>query len=251
MIPKIVHYAWFGSPLPISVKRRVEEWKQQLPEWKFRLWSEDNFDLSRFGFSKEMYDSGKLGYAADELRYEVLRRYGGFYFDTDMIVKKPLDTLLNYRMVWGFQYDNSLLTSFFGSEPGMPLLDSILKVYANEKYPDLHSDLYEMTSNPFVTKIFLREFERFRTDGTRQSLTDGIEVFPRDYFSYPSRNLKANYMEHLFDNSWGDSNLGIKGRFKAVFKRVSPFLWAEISARRGIRSAEDDGVPHMKPIHRD
>lgn len=27
MIPKIIHYAWFGSPVPENVEKRVKEWQ--------------------------------------------------------------------------------------------------------------------------------------------------------------------------------------------------------------------------------
>lgn len=246
MIPKIVHYAWFGSPLPKAVKERVNEWKRLLPGWEFKFWNEGNFDLSIFPFSKEMYDQHKLGYAADELRYSVLYRYGGFYFDTDMLVKRPLDSLLSHQMVWGFQYDNSLLTSFFGSVPGAPLLEAILDVYSEKKYLDLKDDKYRMTSNPFVTKIFLREFQNFRTNGKMQILDNDVIVYPKDYFSYPSRNKEANYVQHLFDNSWGHANSGFKGHAKALFRTMLPYTWAKVSAKRGIQSAIKDGVPLMK-----
>lgn len=246
MIPKIVHYAWFGSELPDTVQSRVEEWQEMLPGWEFKFWSEKNFDIDQYAFSSKMYHQGNLGYAADELRYAVLYQYGGFYFDTDMIVKKSLEPLLKHKMVWGFQYDNSLLTSFFGSEPGHPALKNILAVYAEEQYPELKDDKYHMTSNPFVTKIFLKSFPDFKTNGERQVLDSDLIVYPRDYFSYQSRNSEANYMQHLFDNSWGSANQGLKGRSKALFKQLMPYLWADISAKRGIKSAEADGVPLMK-----
>ena len=193
-----------------------------------------------------MYQAGKLGYAADELRYAVLYQYGGFYLDTDMIVKKDLAPFLNQKMVWGFQYDNSILTSFIGAESKTPLLAEILDVYAGRKFPDLQDDMQKMTSNPVVTKILMRLYPDFRMNGQRQELAPKITVYPRDYFTYASRNSNANYMEHLFDNSWGSANLGMRGRLKHAFKTVFPYLWADISARRGIKSAERDGIPYQR-----
>ena len=180
------------------------------------------------------------------MRYAVLYQYGGFYLDTDMIVKKDLAPFLNQKMVWGFQYDNSILTSFIGAEPKTPLLAEILDVYAGRKFPDLQGDMQKMTSNPVVTKILMRLYPDFRMNGQRQELAPGITVYPRDYFTYASRNSNANYMEHLFDNSWGSANLGMRGRLKHAFKTVFPYLWADISARRGIKSAERDGIPYQR-----
>ena len=246
MIPKIIHYAWFGTTPPPFIEARVNEWRTQLPDWEFKFWNDKNFDLSKYAFSEKMYQAGKLGYAADELRYAVLYQYGGFYLDTDMIVKKDLAPFLNQKMVWGFQYDNSILTSFIGAESKTPLLAEILDIYAGRKFADLQDDMQKMTSNPVVTKILMRLYPDFRMNGQRQELAPGITVYPRDYFTYASRNSNANYMEHLFDNSWGSANLGMRGRLKHAFKTVFPYLWADISARRGIKSAERDGIPYQR-----
>lgn len=246
MIPKIIHYAWFGSQTPDYVKQRVHEWQTILPDWKFILWNEDNYDISKYQFSQKMYSAGKLGYAADELRFDVLYQYGGFYLDIDMIIKKKLDRFLNHKMVWGFQYDNSILTSLIGSTPRQPLLANILDVYEGNRYPELQKDSYQMTSNPFITKILMKEFNDFRTNGKFQKLENGVVIYPKDYFTYLSKNKKANYTEHLFDNSWGNRNNGLYGRIKANFKHYLPYTWAKISSKRGIKSAEQDGVPLQK-----
>lgn len=246
MIPKIIHYAWFGSELPENISQRVRCWKQILPDWRFILWNEDNFDISKFNFTKEMYDKGKFGYAADELRFDVLYRYGGFYLDTDMLLKRDLSIFLKHKMVWGFQYDNSILTSMIGSEPNQSLLMDILDVYEDHKYSDIKDSSVGMISNPFVTKILIREYSDFLTNGQYQELEPGIIVFPKDYFTYQSKNINANYSEHLFDNSWGDSNNGIRGFIKYKFKSCFPYIWARVSAQRGAKLVEKDGIPLIK-----
>ncbi len=246
MIPKRIHFAWFGSPIPTRIQNRIDEWRRMLPDWHFYLWNEENYDLNRFSFSAQMYQQGRYGYVADELRYDVLNRCGGVYLDTDMVLKRNLAPLLNHNMVWGFLYDNSLADGFIASRPNMPILQTILDVYAGERYPDIHADLNAMTSNPIVTKIFMQVFPEFRTNGQTQTLKNDIQIFSKDYFSYPSRRSEANYAEHLFDNSWGAANRGAYGRLKQAMAAYTPYLWAAISARRGIKSAERDGVPLQK-----
>lgn len=243
MIPKIIHYAWFGSSLPDGIAARVEKWQQILPDWEFKFWNEDNYDLSSFKFSTKMYQDGKLGYVTDELRYDVLYRYGGFYLDTDMVIEKTLNDFLDKKMVWGFLYDNSLATGIIGAEPGQELFKKILKVYAGNEYDDIHECLYKMTSNPIATRIFIKEYENFKIDGTYQELQPGFIILPKYYFTYKEKNNKdKSYAEHLFDNSWGDRNKGLYGWIKYLFKRFSPYLWARISAKRGMKSARMDGV---------
>lgn len=53
MIPKIIHYAWIGSEVPLKVKKRINEWKKVLPDWEFKFWNESNYDFSKFEFTKK------------------------------------------------------------------------------------------------------------------------------------------------------------------------------------------------------
>lgn len=70
MIPKIVHYAWFGREIPIEVEERVQRWKQILPDWEFKLWDEENWDFSQYSFSKQMYETKNWAYLTDVLRLD-------------------------------------------------------------------------------------------------------------------------------------------------------------------------------------
>ncbi len=235
MIPKIIHYSWIGNDMPDTVKERVNSWKETLPDWKFKLWDESNYDFTKFEFAKRKYQKKEWAYATDELRFDVVNRYGGFYFDTDMIIKKDLSEFLNKRMVWGFMYDNSLLTSFFGAEAGHPFFKVLLDYYSDPKNMDA---LLNMTNNPIVTNIFCEEFKNtFRANGTYQLLGQvlKIDIYPRDYFCFPSHNGNANYAEHLFDNSWGTSRQGFYGLSKKLFKKIMPVFYGDIANKRGIK----------------
>lgn len=101
MIPKIIHYAWVGTTIPRNSVDRINEWESKLPDYKFMYWNEGNYDFSKFKFTREKMKNHQWGYAADELRYDVLYNYGGFYMDTDMIIKKNISDFLNQKMVWG------------------------------------------------------------------------------------------------------------------------------------------------------
>ena len=82
-------------------------------------------------------------------------------------------------MVWGFMYDNSVLTSFFGSEPNSEFLKRILDYYAGRR-EGVYSDLYKNSpiNNPIVTKIFELEYsETFRKDGKYHLLEKGSEIY--------------------------------------------------------------------------
>ena len=47
MIPKVIHYCWFGgNPLPEEYKQYIESWKKYCPDYKIIEWNESNFDLN-------------------------------------------------------------------------------------------------------------------------------------------------------------------------------------------------------------
>lgn len=236
MIPKIIHYAWTGNEMPVYIYERIENWKRRLPDWKFMLWNENNYNFHKFAFTEYNLKEKRWGYIADELRYDVVNKYGGFYLDTDMIIKKDLSPLLNNKEVWGFMYDNNILTSFFGAEPNQSFLNRILDYYAD---PLNEYDLKRMPSNPVITNFFIKDFgSRFVNNGSFQEPQPGFKIFPRDYFCYPSKNIEGNYAEHLFDNSWGTSQQGIKGVVKGIIRKQMPILYGDISNRRGVNHSK-------------
>lgn len=61
MIPKIVHYCWFGhGEMPGLAKKCIDSWKKYLPEYEFKLWNEDNFDLDLYPYAREAYNNKKI-----------------------------------------------------------------------------------------------------------------------------------------------------------------------------------------------
>ena len=47
MIPKIIHYCWFGeSKIPPLIQKCIKSWKKHLPDYEFKLWNEENFNVN-------------------------------------------------------------------------------------------------------------------------------------------------------------------------------------------------------------
>ena len=45
MIPKVIHYCWFGgNPLPKSAQKCMAAWRKYLPDYEIKEWNESNFD---------------------------------------------------------------------------------------------------------------------------------------------------------------------------------------------------------------
>ena len=84
MIPKIIHYCWFGgNPLPTELHEYIEGWKKIYPDFKIVQWNEQNFDVNSVLFTKEAYSVKKYAFVADYVRMWAMYQYGGLYMDTD------------------------------------------------------------------------------------------------------------------------------------------------------------------------
>lgn len=56
MIPKVIHYCWFGgNPLPEEAKRCIESWKKYCPNYKIIEWNENNYDVNSNEYMKAAY----------------------------------------------------------------------------------------------------------------------------------------------------------------------------------------------------
>src|SRR5574344_319107 len=104
MIPKIIHYWWFGrGKMPELAQKCIESWHKQLPEYEYKLWNEDNFDINSVPYTKEAYEARKFAFVTDYVRLFALYNEGGIYMDTDVEVLKSLDNLLNLPAFSGYE----------------------------------------------------------------------------------------------------------------------------------------------------
>ena len=143
MIPKVIHYCWFGgNPLPEEAKRCIESWKKYCPDYKIIEWNENNYDVNSNEYMKAAYKEKKWAFVSDYARIDVVYKYGGIYMDTDVELVKELDSFLNDRMYCGWEmrdplldklgrsYENSVAFGLgFGAEKGHPALKKILDLY--------------------------------------------------------------------------------------------------------------------------
>lgn len=200
MIPKKIHYIWFGrNPKTERVKHCIESWRRILPDYEIIEWNEDNFDVNYNEFTKRAYEEGKWAYVADVARLWVLLNEGGIYMDTDVEVYKPLDEFLEKEAFMGFEDSNYLSTAVIGAEKDNPYIRLMLDYYnAIEfiKY-DIWTDYikYEETSPCIQTNVY--ELLGLKRDGTEQTLKH-LKVYPNTYF----HTKDEGYTYHSFGGSW-------------------------------------------------
>ena len=137
MIPKIIHYCWFGSnKKPRKVRKCIAIWKKLLPDYEFIEWNEDNFDINMIEYAKEAYNEKKYAFVSDVARLYALLQFGGIYMDTDVELLKPLDSFLNHRAFCGFESENFLSTAMIGADKGSEWINFIivcLSIHATKK----------------------------------------------------------------------------------------------------------------------
>ena len=111
MIPKIIHYCWFGHNKKSKlIKRCIKSWEKYCPDYKIIEWNEDNFDINICPYVKEAYDEGKWAFVSDYVRFYVLKKYGGIYVDTDVEMLKSIDKLRQNGAFAGFASDTIIAT---------------------------------------------------------------------------------------------------------------------------------------------
>ena len=105
MIPKIIHYCWFGrGPMPKVVTWCIESWKRKCPDYEIKLWNEDNFDVNSVPFVKQAYKLKKYAFVADYVRMYALYHEGGICMDSDEYMLRNFDDLLDNRVVSCHEY---------------------------------------------------------------------------------------------------------------------------------------------------
>ena len=193
MIPKRIHYIWFGrNPKTERVKHCIESWRRILPDYEIIEWNEDNFDINYNEFTKRAY-------VADVARLWVLLHEGGIYMDTDVEVYKPLDEFLGEEAFMGFEDSNYLSTAVIGAEKGNPYIRLMLDYYNAIEFVkyDIWTDYikYEETSPCIQTNVY--ELLGLKRDGTEQTLKH-LKVYPNTYF----HTKDEGYTYHSFGGSW-------------------------------------------------
>lgn len=215
MIPKIVHYCWFGEKeIPKRLKKCIESWSLYLPDYKIILWNETNFDIKSNYWTREAYERGKYAFVSDYVRLKVLYDYGGIYLDTDVMVKRNLDSFLKYRAFTGFESENKLTSAVIGSEKGFSLIKEYLETYSNRHFVNTDGSINDGANVNMMTDICKKY--GFKANNSYQVIKE-MHIFPRDFFCpidfwRNDKITKNTFTIHYFEASWLD--LETKKRIK-------------------------------------
>lgn len=206
MIPKVIHYCWFGNKkMPDLAVKCLESWKKNCPDYKIVKWSEENFDINICNYVREAYESEKYAFVSDYVRIYVLVHFGGIYMDTDVEVIKPIDRFLREKAFIGFESFTYVSTGIIGAEKGLPFFMEILERYHERYFIGLDGKL-DMTTNVAMITDLCYKYGLIRNN-TKQNIA-GLTLYPKDYFC-PKDYITGiidrtvnTYTVHHFTGSW-------------------------------------------------
>ena len=198
MIPKKIHYCWFGCKnIPDDLIKYISGWKDFCPDYEFVLWDEKNFDITSIPFVKSAYDAKKFAFVADYVRAYALYHYGGIYLDTDVELRKKLDGFVTQSAFTGFESKGLPFTALWAAEKGHLLSKKVMNYYEAKTYT-----LGQQTNTNIVSDILMNDF---KIDPLRNEVQIGrcgeceIKVYPSEYFCI---DLHTSYAVHHFYGSW-------------------------------------------------
>lgn len=220
MIPKKIHYIWFGGkPLTPLAERCIASWRKHCPDYEIVRWDEETFDVSANRYCREAHEARKWAFASDYARLWVLVNEGGIYMDTDVEVLKPLDRFLDEEAFSGFEAEDRIPTGIMASVAHQPLLSKLLHDYDNRSFLKPDGSLDQTTNVTAITDALLER--GLVLDNSKQTI-DGFTLYPSDYFcpkdwlTKEIRITENSYAIHHFDGSWATGKAKVKNTIMRV-----------------------------------
>jgi mannosyltransferase OCH1-like enzyme len=194
MIPKVIHYCWFG-PKPFSrlILRCIESWREELPDYEICLWNETNSPMDN-KFVQKAYSAKKYAFVSDYVRFWVLHNYGGIYLDTDMYLIRSLNDFLNNKVFFGWESadENKISCGIIGACTETNFIKNILERY--------HIIDFDLTSIPDM--VIPRIVSSCFTD---YPCKEEVTIFSYDYFypfPYEEKEDVKNFMKYITENTY-------------------------------------------------
>lgn len=222
MIPKKIHYCWFGrNPLPDIVEKCIASWQKFLPDYEIIRWDEDNYDVRKNNFVRQAYSHKKYAFVSDFARFDILQEHGGIYMDTDVELLQNLDKFLIYPCFTGFE--SPILVNpgvIIGAEKRSQLIGYMKSYYElNDGFnPDKIETVVSIMTD-YLTSNGLK------LNNKLQKIQD-VTIFPTEYFAplgfqTGKLNITDNTVSiHHYAGSWLSTRDKIKITLYRIFNNL-------------------------------
>lgn len=221
MIPKKIHYCWFGGkPLNKLGEKCLKSWEKYFPEYEIIEWNEKNFDFNCCQYVKEASEAKKWAFVSDYARFKILYEQGGVYFDTDVEVIKQFDDILREGSFMACENPNiEKMAVNLGlgcaAEPGLPFYKEMLNEYEKSRF-------YNEDGSFNLCTIVERTTDLLYKQGLRNTMKiqkiSGITIYPSEYFC--PINMETGRLEltdnthsiHRYAASWVTGKDRVRGK---------------------------------------
>ena len=235
MIPKIIHYCWFGGkPLPEDALKCIESWRKFCPDYRIVEWNESNTDLESCDYVKEAYQAKKWAFVSDFVRFQVLFDNGGVYFDTDVELLKPIDSIIEKGPFMGIESypgayignDSSMVVApglGIAADAGNPFYGEVLDHYRSVHFIDGDGTMNMDTVGMHVTGLLIAH--GLKPENTFQTVC-GINIYPKEYFNPLNANsgrleITGNTVSiHHYAGTWVSAKTKTRDRVFQFIYRV-------------------------------
>ena len=223
MIPKIIHYCWFGrGQMPELVERCIASWHAHMPEWEYQLWNEDNFKIaSAPQYVQEAYAAKKYAFVSDYVRLWALEIEGGLYMDVDFEVYKPFDDLMEqYEAFAGYEGSkrNPVMMGVIAAKAHHPWIQGMMETYERRRFIREDGSL-DMTPNTGYFLDWMQE-RGFVADGVEKEWMGvhilSVECFCPGLTTGENLRCECTYCEHKGLHSWS-GKCGWKAKVLSMF----------------------------------
>lgn len=231
MIPRIIHYCWFGrNPLPPLAQKCIASWKKYMPEYKIKEWNEENFDINMIPYIKEAYEAKKYAFVSDYARFWILYHYGGAYFDTDVEIIRPLTDIMDKGAFMGCESRAKANIPPFvnpglglGCNSGSGFLKEMIDLYATLSFRTNINTLNLKTIVEYTTEILTSK--GLKNINKIQEVA-GFYIYPSEYFCPINTITKRLHVTpnsraiHHFVGSWDVLNK--KQKIMKIIRKLVP-----------------------------
>lgn len=230
MIPKVIHYCWLsGEKYPDKIRRCMDSWKRVLPDYEFRLWDRQKFDIESSIWVKEAVVHRKYAFAADYIRLYALYHFGGIYLDSDVKVLKGFDDLLELPYFVGKENSkHAIEAAVIGAEKGCKWIAQCLSYYENRHFVNPNRSLFTNVLPEVMANILAARYRFQDIQSVGEFIYDEQVIcrFPVDYFSpksYVTKKIKITKNTrtiHHFAGTW-----------QPWWKKILLKLWVPLSVK--------------------
>lgn len=226
MIPKVIHYCWFGyDQIPEKYIQYMKSWEKYCPDYEIKKWDISNFDCFANQYCKEAYEAKQWAFVSDYARLYIIYHYGGIYLDTDVELLQSLTPLIEDGDGFiGFQNPMEVNTGLgFAAAPSNDCIKKMLDIYETRSF---HLSDGSLNRIPCPAANTVGLMDKGLKIGKKYSKNiqqlEGIRVYPEEFFNPLNADTQKlsitnnTYTIHQYTASWLENGSKVKQKIKKI-----------------------------------